>query len=115
MQNYMENPFKKIGGAEAEYRENYREFSELALAAREKAESLLGEASMKKNIKERLVIERRAYTIYAALDFLECEISPETKRVTDSLIKNNRIHGFTSKESARTFIEDSVELREEAA
>jgi len=124
----MGNPFEKFGGVgagvkesppaeraeveeagvESQESEKDREFAELALAAREKAESILREASMIKDIKERLEREKQAYTIFAALDALGIEIPGSIKRTTDNLVATKRIVGFSSKKSAEDFLRDSV-------
>jgi len=100
---------------EVDEKKNNREFSELALAARKEAESILREASMIKNIAERLEKEKYAYTIFAALDALGVEIPERIKRTTDNLVATKRIAGFSSKKSAEIFLQDSVGVSFEAA
>lgn len=113
-------PAEKIKEREPDFEsqesEKDREFSELALAARKEAESILAEAGMTKNIAERLEKEKRAYTIFAALDALGVEIPGSIKRTTDNLVATKRIVGFSSKKSAEIFLQDSVGVPfEEAA
>ena len=89
-------------------KENNKEFSEIALEKRKRAESLLREASMEKDIKKRLEMERHAYTIFAALDALGVEVPVSIKRTTDGLIQRKRIVGFSSEESAKIFLHEAA-------
>ena len=110
-----EKPEEREFDTEANKKENDREFSKLALAARTEAERILREASMIKNIAERLEKEKYAYTIFAALDALGVEIPERIKRTTDNLVATKRIAGFSSKKSAEIFLQDSVGVSFEAA
>jgi hypothetical protein len=103
-----ENFGEQLDGVGIEDRESDQKFSKLVLAAREKAEILLGEASMEKDIKERLEMEKRAYTIFAALDALGVEVPVSIKRTKDGLVEKKRIVGFSSEESAKIFLKDAA-------
>lgn len=98
-------PNVELGGNE---KENNKEFSEMALAKRKRAEGMLREASGVKDIKERLEMERHAYTIFAALDALGVEVPVSIKKTTESLVVRKRIDGFSSEESARMFLKDAA-------
>jgi len=89
-------------------KENDREFSELALAKRKRAESILEEASGIKDITKRLEMERHAYTIFAALDALGVEVPVSIKRTTEGLVRRKRIDGFSSEESAKIFLKEAA-------
>ena len=94
--------------SEKSEKENDREFSELMLAARKEADEILGEVGGMKNGPDRQEMEKQAYKIYAALDFLGVEIPESKGRTAAHLVEKGTITGFSSEKSAEIFLEEVV-------
>ncbi|MFA4833238.1 MAG: hypothetical protein WC619_00130 [Patescibacteria group bacterium] len=101
----------KEPGVEADEKEKDREFSELVLAARKKADDILEEAFRKRRegkLKEDLELEKEAYRIFAALNILEVEIPENIRTAVKGQLEKSGIKGFISENSARDFLEGVV-------
>ena len=106
----MKNPFEKsITSPPAENlkKERTPEMVELINAAKEKAEAILKEAIMEKQFSDRIEGERRAYTIFAALDALG-EGDPSKQENLNLLIAKKTIVGFSAQESAEKYLKEVV-------
>jgi len=92
-------------------RERMREYSELMLAARKKADDILARALKERQdgkMKESLESEQEAYKIFIALSTLGVEIPESSIRDTVNRQIERGRGEFTSEESAENFLRGVV-------